>query len=286
MKLLAPAKINLYLRIVGKRDDGYHEIETLFERVSIYDSLTVEITPELTVITCDAPGVPTDEKSLLMRAIKAFKEKTGYSGHFAVNLLKTIPIGGGLGGGSSDVATLLLGINEVSGVHLKKDELMDIGRSLGADIPFFLGGTSFAFGTGRGDVIKELKGQAKFWHILVTPPFEIYTKDVYSQIAHFALTKNRGVDTMFTAFLDNNDISGIARNLRNDLQTIVLREFPVLKQTMDELVVSGAEGTLLSGSGSTVFGIFREKDVLSAYRRVCNVFREEEGWRVFTATTC
>jgi 4-diphosphocytidyl-2-C-methyl-D-erythritol kinase len=284
MVFTAPAKINLYLEVIGKMEDGYHEIETFFERISILDRIEIEPSREGTVVRCDDPRVPTDEESLLARTIKAFREASGKTEDFRVSLEKNIPMSAGMGGGSSDAACLLKGLNEMTGSPLEEDELLGIGRSLGADVPFFLTGYSFARGTGRGDIIKKLEKRQDLWHVVVNPPFEVATKDVYNKTSAFTLTKDRGVDKMISAFLSGNNIKGIAENLRNDLQDIVLREFPSLEQVFSELRKAGAEGVLLSGSGPTVFGIFTREKAEKAAETIQRVF-SAEAWRVYLAQT-
>ena len=285
MVFTAPAKINLYLEVIGKMDDGYHEIDTLFERISILDRIEIEPSRDgRTVIRCGDSRVPTGEDSLLDRTIKFFREASGKTEDFNVSLEKNIPVSAGMGGGSSDAATLLKGLNEMTGFPLEEDELLGIGRRLGADVPFFLAGCSFARGTGRGDIVKELGKRQDLWHVVVNPPFEVATKDIYNKTSAFTLTKDRGVDKMISAFLSGNNIKGIAENLRNDLQGIVLREFPSLEQVFSELRGTGAEGVLLSGSGPTVFGIFTREQAEKAAETVQRVF-SGEGWRVYVAQT-
>jgi 4-diphosphocytidyl-2-C-methyl-D-erythritol kinase len=285
MVFTAPAKINLYLEVIGKMNDGYHEIETFFERISILDRIEIEPSRDgRTIIRCDDPRVPTGEESLLGRTIRAFREASGKTEDFSVSLEKNIPLSAGMGGGSSDAASFLRGLNEMTGFPLEEDELFGIGRSLGADIPFFLAGCSFARGTGRGDVIKKLEKRQDLWHVVVNPPFEVATKDIYNKTSAFALTKGRGVDKMISAFLSGNNIKGIAENLRNDLQDIVLREFPVLEKVFSGLREAGAEGVLLSGSGPTVFGIFSREKSEKAAETIQQMF-SGENWRVYVAQT-
>ncbi|MEA3489449.1 MAG: 4-(cytidine 5'-diphospho)-2-C-methyl-D-erythritol kinase [Candidatus Omnitrophota bacterium] len=285
MIVTAPAKINLYLKILRQRDDGYHEIETLFERISIFDRISIETTREGTVITCDDPGVPAGENSLLGKTVRAFVETAGKDLNFSVSLEKNIPVGAGLGGGSSDAAALLKGLNEISGFPLGEDDLLDISRSLGADVPFFFSDCSFGVGKGRGDIIEKLDVSASMWHVLVIPPFQVLTKDVYERITALDLTKDRDVDKMFTAFLYKNNINSLAEILRNDLQAIVLRDFPVLEKIFSELCKAGSKGVLVSGSGPTVFGIFERDEVEKAAGKMRRVFPPGENWRVCVAQT-
>ena len=266
-------------------DDGYHEIETLFERISIFDRIAIEPAKEKTAITCTDPRVPVDENSLMGQTVKAFNERHGKDLHFRISLEKNIPVSAGLGGGSSDAAALLKGLNRIAGEPLDDGALLSMARALGADVPFFLNDCSFGYGSGRGDIIQKVETPMDIGHVLISPPFEVSTKKVYDRVSAFDLTKNTGVDKMFSAFLSENDINGLAENLRNDLQTIVLRDFPVLEKVFFELRKAGAKGTLLSGSGPTVFGIFELDRVMEAGERIRQFFSAEKDWRVYVART-
>jgi len=286
MEFTAPAKINLYLKVIQRRNDGYHDIETLFERISIFDRISIEPAEDQTSITCDDPCVPTDGNSLLGRVVTVFREKLGADINFRITLEKNIPIGAGLGGGSSDAATLLKALNQLTGFPFEKDALLRVARGLGADIPFFLSDCSFAYGMGRGDIIQKVETSQEIWHVLVNPPFEVSTKEVYGRISALDLTEDMGVDRIFTAFLNEKNIREIAKNLRNDLQEIVLRDFSVLGRVFSELRDSGAEGVLLSGSGPTIFGIFDQEKAIEAGDRLRQIFPAEENWRIIVARTC
>jgi 4-diphosphocytidyl-2-C-methyl-D-erythritol kinase len=286
MVFTAPAKINLYLKVIQQRDDGYHEIETLFERISLFDRISIETDQDHTTITCDEPRVPTGEGSLLSRAVEVFRKRLKRDLNFRIVLEKNIPVAAGLGGGSSDTAALLKGLNRISGFPLGKQELLDISRDLGADIPFFIDDCRFAFGKGRGDIIQKVDTSLDIWHVLVTPPFEVSTRDVYGKAPAFNLTSDRGVDRMFTAFLSGNNVNALANNLCNDLQAIVLRDFPVLEEVFLKLRKAGAKGVLLSGSGPTVFGIFDHKRVMNAADSLRLTFPKRGNWRVYVARTC
>jgi 4-diphosphocytidyl-2-C-methyl-D-erythritol kinase len=283
--IAAPAKINLYLNVLGKMDDGYHRIETLFERVSVLDRLKVEPRTGNTVLNCDDPAVPAGGDSLMMRTVDLFRDITGYRDHFSIDLEKNIPVGAGMGGGSSDVAALLKAMNEVAGTGLSLEQLAEAGGKLGADVPFFIYNTSFALGHGRGDEIRPLDIPLRMHHIIINPPLSVLTADVYAGVSCFALTKKGAVDRMFTAFLRDGDIDGIGKNLHNDLQYIVLQDFPFLEQVFSELREAGARGVLLSGSGPTVFGLFKKDDIEGKADALKRIFTKEDGWRVFQAVT-
>ncbi|MDD5634125.1 MAG: 4-(cytidine 5'-diphospho)-2-C-methyl-D-erythritol kinase [Candidatus Omnitrophica bacterium] len=282
----APAKVNLFLAVLGKRPDGYHEIDTLFEKISIFDNITVDITPGNTVINCSDPSIPVDGDSLLGRTIREFKDKTGKKTNFNVNVEKNIPVSAGLGGGSSDAAALLRALNNICGNPLQETDLLAIARQLGADVPFFIKNYAFARGSGRGDIIEEVKASYRLSHIVIKPPYGISTREVYGKVSSFDLTNKMTVDRMMTAFSSGENINSIVKNLRNDLQTIVLRDFPDLEKIFSELKKAGALGVLLSGSGPSVFGIFQEDKITQAERKIRGIFLPEDNWQVFVAKTC
>lgn len=285
MEVLAPAKINLYLTVKGKMDDGYHEIETIFERISLFDHIFADISEHGTSIECDHPLVPTGDTSLLGKTISSFKAVSGTKKDFKVILKKNIPVAAGLGGGSSDAASLLKALNGLVGEPLTKKELIEIARPLGADVPFFLEDNSFAMGSGRGDMLKKIGSDINLSHILINPPFEVSTREVYARVSAFSLTKDRGIDRMMSAFSKEKDINIIIENLRNDLQAIVLRDFPVIGEMLSALNEAGAAGSLVSGSGPTVFGLFEDEHIEQAGEIIRKRFADNDGWKVYTART-
>jgi 4-diphosphocytidyl-2-C-methyl-D-erythritol kinase len=287
MEITAPAKVNLYLRVIRKRPDGYHDIETLFERISIFDRINIVGVPqEEAAITCSDPAVPVGDDSLMGRTVAYFLEKSGVPDRFHISLEKNIPVAAGLGGGSSDAAALLSGLNAVSGGVLAEEELFDIARRLGADVPFFLRNCSFATGRGRGDEVETADIPVKIWHVLVNPPFEVSTKDIYSRVSAFGLTNDMAVDKIISTLPGTEGLGPLTKNLHNDLQAIVLREFPSLREVFSELKALGASGTLLSGSGPTVFGVFEEEEkAAEAAGKLERIFWAADGWRIYTACT-
>jgi len=285
MEFTAPAKVNLFLNILSRREDGYHEIETLFEKISISDRISVETASSGTRISCTDPQVPVGGGSLMMRTVEAFNRKAHSDFCFKVEIEKNIPVGAGLGGGSSDAAALLKAMNEMTGYPLDRASLMEVAGLLGADVPVFISEASFAFGKGRGDIIEEVDADLEIWHVMVNPPFEMSTKAAYERVSDFPLTKKKGADKMFTAFLQEKDVRGIVANLRNDLQENALRKFPVLCQVFSELEKAGAEAVLLSGSGPTVFGIFQKTKAEKACCELSRVFPPEDDWKVWADRT-
>ncbi|MDO8734141.1 MAG: 4-(cytidine 5'-diphospho)-2-C-methyl-D-erythritol kinase [Elusimicrobiota bacterium] len=249
MKLKANAKINLFLDILNKRKDGYHNIKTIFQEISLSDDIFInECSPRLQSgvseansikIVCDNPEIPTDKRNLVYKAADAIKKYSGVKKRVLIKIKKRIPAGAGLGGGSSDAAAVLRGLNKLWNLKLTKNQLVKIGKEIGADVPFFLYGGR-CLGEGIGDKLTPLKIRKKEWYVLVKPQFEISTKNVYLR-----LTKPRKTDKI-TRYI-------------NRLEDVVIPLYPEIKKIKDLLTESGAEFSLMSGSGSCVFGLIKNR---------------------------
>jgi 4-diphosphocytidyl-2-C-methyl-D-erythritol kinase len=273
-----PAKVNLVLRVLGRRPDGYHELETVFQAVDLWDSLTIRPARTLT-LQCDDPLVSSKADNLVLRAARLLQERCrvpASGGRFTLH--KTIPLQGGLGGGSSDAAGALLLGNRHWSIGATREELAALGAELGADVPFFLtGGT--ALGRGRGDRIEPLPFAGERVVLLGCPPFGISTAEVFGRAASRLTLPGNGVSVpLLSAHKcpEENDFGLLA----NDLEAVVFEGWPELKGFRDALLEAGAGAALLSGSGSTVFGVFSgARAAARAESRVQNRFG---GWRVLT----
>ncbi len=283
MKLVfkTPAKINLGLFILGKRPDGYHDLETLFQMVSLYDTVELESRENKIELVCDDPKVPTDESNLMIRAARRLQEavpgKKGLGCRMV--LKKKIPMGAGLGGGSGNAAGVLIGLNRLWDLNLQSDELLEIGAQLGSDIPFFLCAPS-ALGEGRGERLTPLQPPKKFHVILVFPRVSMSTAEAY-QALNFSLTKNAKNINILREFFSQSNIASLGAHLHNDLEPVVIKRLPVIASIKQKLDSLNADGVLLSGSGSAVFGIFESSQKAEkAYARCC-----EEDWDTFLTET-
>jgi 4-diphosphocytidyl-2-C-methyl-D-erythritol kinase len=283
MKLVfkTPAKINLGIFILGKRPDGYHDLETLFQMVSLYDTVELESLENKVELVCDDPKVPTDESNLMIRAARllqeAVPEKTGLGCRMV--LKKKIPMGAGLGGGSGNAAGVLMGLNRLWDLKLKSAELSKIAAQLGSDIPFFLCAPS-ALGEGRGERLTALPPPNKFHVILVFPRVPMATAEVY-QALNFDLTKNSKNIKILREFFSQSNIISLGAHLHNDLEPVVIKRLPVVESIKGKLRSLNAAGTLVSGSGSTVFGVFEDAKVAEQAFARCR----EEAWDVFLTET-
>jgi 4-diphosphocytidyl-2-C-methyl-D-erythritol kinase len=238
MQVHAYAKINWSLRITGKRADGYHDLETLFQTISLHDTLTFTESDRLS-LTCDDPAIPVDESNLVLRAARLLGSPS-----FAIELHKEIPAGGGLGGGSSDAAATLMAL---SGADRSLDEL---ALALGSDVPFFLtGGTAYA--TGRGEVLTPMPRAAGIPLLLLIPEVRVSTAEAFGRVRRFSpplgIDRYRGM----TSLLDH------AAELVNDFEEPIFAMLPGLRALKDELYEAGAAWAAMSGSGSTIVGAFR-----------------------------
>lgn len=277
-----PAKINLGLFILGKRPDGYHDLETLFQMVSLYDDVELESIHSGIELVCGQPQVPTNETNLMVRAARllqaVFPERTGLGCRMVLN--KRIPMGAGLAGGSGNAAGVLRGLNRLWDLQLATSHLMKIASQIGSDVPFFLCAPS-AFGEGRGERLTPLKPPKKFHVVLVFPKVAMATSEVY-QALNLELTKNPKNISILREFFFQSNIASLGAHLHNDLEPVVIKRLPVVERIKKKLHSLNADGALLSGSGSAVFGIFEDsKRAEQAYARC----REEAGWDTFLTQT-
>ena len=249
----APAKINLLLRVLGKRSDGYHDLASLMQQISICDDLTYSLRPKGILLQCPGTDLPTNEDNLIYRAAEAIFHYTGCKAGVEVVLTKRIPSAAGLGGGSSDAATTLMAINDLCSLGLSKTDLMKLGTKLGADVPFFIFGSS-AFATGIGDQLQTLSDLPKINMVLINPAFPLSTKTVYENL-NLTLTKKKNNYSIPRFYA----LGDVIRELHNDLESVSLQMHPELNDFKQMLMKEGALGALMSGSGPTLFGIFADE---------------------------
>ena len=265
LTLSAPAKINWSLRVKGKRDDGFHEIESLMQCISLSDTLTFELSDKAAdTITLESNADIPQQDNLVYKAAILLQKETGTKKGALISLSKDIPIKAGLGGGSSDAAATLKGLCRLWGVDVQKDKLIGLGASLGSDVPFFIhcggGGTIGSSGivTGRGECVRAVNVDKEYHLVLVKPSFGVSAGWAYGNLGSFNM-EDSGVDALIKA-LNAGKIDGISRLAGNDLESPVIRTHPVLAGIKESLKDSGAVLSLMSGSGSTVFGVFEDSE--------------------------
>jgi 4-diphosphocytidyl-2-C-methyl-D-erythritol kinase len=280
--LLAPAKINLCLHVLGRRPDGYHELYSLMCPVALYDRLRLTIDGPDDGITCDPPAVPADDSNLALKAAKLVHAALSAEGRptvgsVQIHLQKQIPVGAGLGGGSSDAAAVLKGLNDFYGRPFDGRRLRDLALRLGADVPFFIDARP-AIAQGIGEKLTPYEGLPPLWVVLVYPGFGLSTARVY-QGFNLALTKSK--KKLRNLPFKNGDFSA-THHLHNDLEAGVGDHFPVIEKVKQALMDRGAMGSLMTGSGSVIFGLF--SDEIGANRAKTAMDLEMiPGQRIFVA---
>ena len=276
------AKINLTLSVHGRRADGYHEIETLLQTISLHDRLTFRALDSGEIeLACDAPDIPADETNLVHRAAVALRERFRVRRGARVEIEKRIPAGGGLGGGSSNAAVALVALAHLWRIETNAGELSEIGAMLGSDVPFFLSGGT-ALGAGRGELIRPLV-DAPHMHLLVVSPFvKVPTAEAYKLLNAPALTKVGSAVNFYVSHEGADFPRPLREALTNDFEPAVFRRFPEIERARDALIRAGAEAALLSGSGSSVFGVFDSRDEAE---RAQEFLRGERVGRVFACET-
>jgi 4-diphosphocytidyl-2-C-methyl-D-erythritol kinase len=265
----APAKINLCLHVQGRFDNGYHDLAMLMQRVSLYDELCLGLTDDgIFSLSCqDVPPVENEE-NLALRAARLLYEHVGSNLGAAITLKKNIPIAAGLGGGSSDAASVLLGLNRLAGFDLECRELMALGVKLGADVPFFILEQT-AWATGIGDVLNPVSDLPLLHYILVNPGLAVSTAWVYQN-----LRLTSPVDVAKLREFPRT-AEGLVRLLHNDLEHVTVSRYPLIDEIKKTLLGYGALGALMSGSGATVFGLFTEQ---SQAKLVAADLTRKFGW--------
>jgi 4-diphosphocytidyl-2-C-methyl-D-erythritol kinase len=262
----APCKINLHLRVGGKRPDGFHELESIFAALDYSDTLVFKIVScnggfvQSWEVPFEAPFAIPPEQNLVNKALELFREKTGFGANLDIHLTKRIPSGAGLGGGSSDAAATLLALNALSAANLPRAELLEMAASLGSDVPFFLAGGA-AYATGRGECLAPLPCPGDLWALLVKPPFSSATREAYE----LADRNREALPNRADKLPSLGELGGILTGppekwpFRNDFLSILSenKEYSCLLEKLDML---GSAFSGLSGSGSCCFGIFREKE--------------------------
>ena len=276
LHLKSYAKVNLRLEVLKRREDGYHELRTVFQKISLHDTLRFSLRKEKGIsIVADHPKLPLGRKNLVYKATQSMFKVCGYRGGVGIEIEKKIPLGAGLGGGSSNAATTLMAFDQLLGLKLSQKELMGMGLEIGADVPFFfLKGA--AIGSGIGERLKK-EELPSLWYVLIYPNFEVSTRWAYQ---HLVLT-NQQFHFNLHRFLKTPD--GISRILLNHLEEVVSKRFPQISVMKELLLSVGALGALMTGSGPTVFGFFSEaRSAAEAYKKIKKLVGGK-GWVVFNA---
>ena len=283
LRLRAPAKINLCLHVTGRRADGYHELVTLMCPLALYDTLTLTPAAAGIDVICSHPDVPEDPSNLAVRAARLFfeantaKTASPMTG-LTIRIDKKIPVGAGLGGGSSNAAAVLTGLNRLWGHPFSDAELLEMGGRIGADVPFFIKGVP-ALATGIGDRLEAFDRLSPWTALLVYPDAAVSTAWVYKNL-NLRLTKD---EKKLRKFHFEDRFFNAAEHLVNDLEVVTVKAFPVISEIKRLLLAHGAAGAMMSGSGSSVFGLFETPErANSAYSALCNN-QQSQNWTLYVA---
>lgn len=276
LHLEAPAKVNYRLDVLARRPDGYHELRMVMQRIDLCDAIDIALTDTPGIrVTCGRAGVPDGQGNIAWRAADMLLQLSAEKPGIDISITKRIPVAAGMGGGSSDGAAVLMGVNELLGLNLSDQRLMELGVKLGADVPFFIFKKA-ALAEGIGERLSPIERVPTAWLAIVNPNIHVSTAWVYQNLQ---LTTGRD-EHIIPGFYEN--VADICAILSNDLESVTVKRFPIIAEIKEKLVAAGACGALMSGSGPTVFGVFeKEEDA----RRAAEELARNTGWFTAAAKT-
>lgn len=268
----ARAKINLGLDVLGKREDGYHEVRMVMQTIGIYDRLILTKIPEEEIrITSNLAFLPVNENNLIYKAIKLLKDEYHFPGGVSVDLNKFIPVAAGMAGGSTDAASTMFGVNRLFGLNLSMGKMMELGVRLGADVPYcVMRGTALA--EGIGEKLTRITPVPHMWILIAKPQINVSTRLVYEQLDMGGIQKHPDIDGIIRA-IEAQDVVRIAQSMGNVLENVTVPLYPVIETIKQDMLSHGAINAMMSGSGPTVFGIFPDEQTTLA----CQAFLKEKG---------
>ncbi|BAL83603.1 putative 4-diphosphocytidyl-2-C-methyl-D-erythritol kinase [Selenomonas ruminantium subsp. lactilytica TAM6421] len=276
----ANAKINLTLDILGKREDGFHEVSMVMQSIGLHDTLSLEKIEAGIELTINVPWLKADEKNLAWRAAALMQEEFKLAGGVRIELIKRIPVAAGLAGGSADAAAVLKGMNELYDLGLSQKKLCELGAQLGSDIPFcIMGGTMLA--TGRGEVLTRLADMPETWVVLAKPRISVSTAWAYQNYDEQGAEAHPDNEAIQRAIAHKNR-KAVAGLLCNVLESVTIKKYDVIAAYKEMMLENGAMASMMSGSGPTVFGLARSREQAEA---IANVLRRETNADVFVTRT-
>jgi len=258
MEIRARAKINITLDVLNKREDGYHNVKMIMQTINLYDTLYLEKKDKGISVKTNLPYLPVDSRNLAYKAAQLFFETVNMqNGGIKINIRKRIPVAAGLAGGSTDAAAVLIAMNKMYKAGLTTEQLMDIGRKLGADVPYcIIGGTVLAEGV--GDVLTLLPPMPSAVVVLAKPPISVSTARIYQSLNVDSISCRPDTEGVIHAIY-NKDLNGIAKGMYNVLETVTAKEHKIINRLKNIMLGNGALGSIMSGSGPTVYGIFEHE---------------------------
>jgi len=276
----AHGKINLALDVLYLRDDGYHEINTIMQQIDLKDTITLRnIEGDRAIIECNSEEIPLDESNLAYKAWEKIVEKTNFLRGIHITIDKNIPVAAGLAGGSTNAAAVLKGLNLLWNLNLSQEKLMEIGAEIGADVPFcILGGTAHA--RGIGEKLKKIKSFSNKLILLANIGKPVSSAYVYNKLDLDNRSKRIDVDKI-VEYIEEDNVKKVAENMENIMEQVVIKEYPIIAQIKEDMVRYGALGSIMSGSGPTVFGIFDDEEKLLR----CKEFLEKKVEKVLVTKT-
>lgn len=278
----APAKINLSLDVLRKREDGYHEVEMVMTMVDLADRIEMQELPRDTIIISSQAGyIPLDEKNLAFQAARLIKDRYDVKQGVYIHLDKKIPVAAGLAGGSSDAAATLRGLNRLWKLNIPVDELQRLGAELGSDVPFCVtGGTAIA--TGRGEKLEPIEAPPQCWVVLAKPPINVSTSEIYGKLRAASIQHHPSAASIVDA-IEKKRFDLLCDRLGNVLEEVTLELYPEVRQLKECMVRLGADGVLMSGSGPTVFGLVsKEAKVARIYNGLRGFCKDVYAVRLLT----
>lgn len=272
IRLKARAKINLGLDVLGKREDGYHEVRMVMQTIGIYDRLILTKIPEEEIrITSNLAFLPVNENNLIYKAIKLLKDEYHFPGGISVDLNKFIPVAAGMAGGSTDAASTMFGVNRLFGLNLSMGKMMELGVRLGADVPYcVMRGTALA--EGIGEKLTRITPVPHMWILIAKPQINVSTRLVYEQLDMGGIQKHPDIDGIIRA-IEAQDVVRIVQSMGNVLENVTVPLYPVIETIKQDMLSHGAINAMMSGSGPTVFGIFPDEQTTLA----CQAFLKKKG---------
>lgn len=258
IRLKARAKINLGLDVLGRRQDGYHEVRMVMQTVGLYDRIVMKkiSTPEIKIVT-NLSFLPVNENNLVYKAAKMLIDEFDLKQGVDIDLNKFIPVAAGMAGGSSDAASVIFGMNRLFKLGLSIQDMMDRGVKIGADVPYcIMRGTALA--EGIGEKLTKLSNMPKCYIVIAKPPISVSTKLVYESLDKAGVSKHPDIDGIISA-IEQKDIYGVAGRLGNVLEAVTIPLYPVIETIKDDMKANGAINAMMSGSGPTVFGMFDDR---------------------------
>ena len=278
--LKARAKINLSLDVLKKRQDGYHEVRMIMQTLALHDQVTIEEKKSIITIECDNAKIPSGEENIAFKAARLVLNKFGINSGVAIKINKKIPVSAGLAGGSSNASAVIKGLNKLFDINMSEKEMMDLGKQIGADVPYCIkGGTALA--EGIGEIIKELKQLPYIPVLLIKPNISISTIWAYQNIDVDKILKRPDTKQLVKAINDRN-INYLAKNMKNVFEEVATKKYEIINEIKHKLMLNGAVGSMMSGSGPSVFGIFKD----DGKQKVAFENMKDGRWKMFATHTC